>query len=357
MILNKYNIKRIIYIVFISLILGLLLFNIRKFIFILELVFNLINPIIYGFIIAYLLNILVNFFDKKLTIKDNYKKRIISIILSILIVFIIIVLTIILIVPQIIKDIDILSKNMPKFMDYINNLDIFNNKYINKIKNVKIDYNKIFKNINITTKGYIGSSIYKFKNIFIELTNIFLGTILSIIFLLKKEIIIKYINNYLKNKIKKETYKKIIYIGNISNNRFQNFFKGQIIDSFVISLLTFIFMLIFKIPYAFSISSLIFVTNLIPVIGPFIGMIISILLILIVSIKKAIVFIIIRFIANQIDSFIVRPKVLEKSVKIPSILVFIAVIYGGINFGIVGLIISVPIISIIYELIIDKLNN
>lgn len=342
----KENKKIILYITY-GILLSFFLFSFKTAINLLDIIFNLINPIIYGFIIAYILNIVMNIYEKKIT------NRNLSIFLSILTLVIIIVLTIILLIPQIINDIDILSKNIPELF---NNFKTWiNNSFLkDKISLNKINFNKVSKSvlsyIKLNSKGYIFGSFNIVRNIFDFIINIFLGSIISIIMLKNKEKYISKFKNYSKKKLSKGKYNKLIKTLEILDSKFQKYFIGQFIISLFIAVTTFIGMTIFKIPYALSISSLLFTLSLIPVLGMIVAIILSILLILAISVKKAIYFIILIFVIKQLSDYFIRPKFFEKNLDLPAILIVLSVIYFSLNFGVLGSIISIPITATIYDI-------
>ncbi len=145
-----------------------------------------------------------------------------------------------------------------------------------------------------------------------------------------------------------EKAKNVFELGKITNNSFGGFINGKLIDSTIIGLLCFIFMTIFQIPQAMLISVIIGVTNVIPFFGPFIGAIPSALLLLIISPIDALKFIILVFILQQFDGNILGPKILGKSTKLASFWVMFAIIVGGGLFGILGMILGVPLFAVIY---------
>ena len=356
------NIKKNLLLITYSIILCFFIFQFKKAMYIISIIFNIISPLLYGFIIAFILNILVKLFDRKLKVKNKNKKRLISVILTLLILSFIVVMTIILIIPQIINTIDILSKKLPNLLDNVKtiyNNFLNNNQYvkniINKInlKNITSDTLKI---INNNSNGLAFSSIHIVRNITNFVINIFLGIIISILILLRKEKVKKTINEFIKKHMTIKKYKKLLKISNITKDKFEKFIILQVLQAIIIGIISVILMLILRIPYSISISIIISVLTLIPVVGLFIATIIGLILILPNSLIKSLLFIGIVIVANFIESNFIMPKLMEKNFNVPGIIVFIVSIISGINFGILGLILCVPILSIIYELYKYKIN-
>lgn len=358
--LNKKNIKKILILITYTIIICFFVFKYNKSKYIVNTFFNIISPFIYGFVIAFILNIIVKKFDSILKIKNRKRKRIISIVLTFLIIFGLIVLTLILIIPQVIDTIDIFIKKLPYFIDNIKQwiINFLDNKpklqqivntYNNNIKDFIGGTTKIMKN---TSKKKVINSI---DDVILSLTNVFLGVIISVIMLINKEYIIKKVKIQLKSLLSKDKYNKLKNIVKISNEKFQKFFIVQFLEAIIIGIITLVLMLILKIPYSFSISIIISIMALIPVIGLIIGIFISIVLIASKSLIKAIWFILIIMFANFIEGNFIKSKIMQKNLDVPAIVIFIVLIIAGVNFGIIGLLLSIPISAIIYELCKNKL--
>ena len=154
---------------------------------------------------------------------------------------------------------------------------------------------------------------------------------------------------------------KIINFGKTTSTIFKRFFTVQCLEATILGLLCLLGMLILRIPYAISISVLIGVTALIPVVGAFIGIIVGVILIIAVEPIKALVFIIFVLILQQIEGNIIYPRVVGSSVGLPGMWVLFAVTVGGSLAGIIGMLIGVPIATVIYtflnENVVEKLSK
>ena len=137
----------------------------------------------------------------------------------------------------------------------------------------------------------------------------------------------------------------------VSNKVFSNFVKGQLTEAAIIGVLCFIGMSIFSFPYAVAISALVGFTALIPIFGAFIGTGVGAFLILIDNPKKALFFILFILVLQQLEGDLIYPRVVGDSVGLPGIWVFSAVAIGGSLFGIMGILLSVPICSVLYTLL------
>ena len=137
-------------------------------------------------------------------------------------------------------------------------------------------------------------------------------------------------------------------------DKINGFLVGKFLDSLIVGIICFIFMLIFKMDYAILISFIIGLTNIIPFFGPFIGAIPSIFILLISNPLQALIFSIFILILQQIDGNIIGPKILGDSVGVSKIGIIFAIIVGGKMFGVLGMIIGVPVLAIVWELISEK---
>ena len=186
--------------------------------------------------------------------------------------------------------------------------------------------------------------------LFTSLINVILAIVFSVYILASKEALGRLMKSLVYSIMKREHAKKLISVVVLSNRAFSGFIAGQCIEVLLIGILCFIGMLIFKMPYAIMVSCIIAFTAFIPVFGPFIGTAIGAFLILIESPIKAFWFVVFIVILQQLESNIIYPKIMGKHVGLPGIWVLISVTIGGGLFGLVGIITSVPICSVLYTL-------
>ena len=156
---------------------------------------------------------------------------------------------------------------------------------------------------------------------------------------------------------KKERADQIFELGRLSNQTFGGFINGKILDSIIIGIICFIMMNILKLPMAILISVIVGLTNIIPFFGPFIGMVPSALILLIIEPVAALKFIIMVLVLQQVDGNIIGPKILGKTTKLASFWVMFAIIVGGGLFGFPGMILGVPFFAIVYTYISRAINR
>lgn len=326
--------------------------------------FNIFSPFILGGCIAFILNIPMKYFEKKLSKKDNkkvnVKNRIISLILSLVIILGIIALMIKLIIPQLVNVGSLLIKEMPYYVERVENFvnDTLQNEEIKEvINNIEVNTDAIKSTITIGIKDVITSSINALGKIVSGITNFVIGIVFAFYILLSKEKIKKFGKKIIKAYCSKNTSDKVFKILDVSNTTFNKFIVGQVTEAAILGCLCALGMLILNIPYAITIGVLVGITALIPVAGAFIGCIIGALLILAVNPIKAVIFVIFFLILQQIEGNLIYPRVVGNSVGLPGILVLFAITIGGNLFGIVGMLIGLPILSILYTILKEDVNS
>lgn len=386
--LNSKNIKKILVIITYTI---LLCFACIKFDIVLKAfgyIFNLLKPFIFGFCIAFILNIPLSKIEGMLTRKNkkgkikknsdkrekkvetenkktNGKLRLLSIVISLLIFIGIIFLTLFLVIPEFINTISIFKDSIPTAFntckEWLENVMSNNPQVIEKINEFKPDWQQLDENVTTwiksTATGIIGVSIDFVISFFSGVINFFMGVIFAVYMLMQKEKLVCQFKRVFRAYIPEEKCNSLFHIGQITNDTFKKFFGGQFIEAILLGILCFIGMTIFRMPYALTISVLVGVTALIPVFGAFFGTAIGAILILAVDPIQAVWFVVYIIVLQQIDGNFIYPKVVGDSVGLPGIWVMLAVLVGGNSMGIIGMLIGVPIASVIYKLVKEYVNS
>lgn len=362
--LDKKNIKIIMLLITFTVSLVFAFQNIPFFISIILKVLNLLFPFILGLCIAFILNVLVSLIEKKLNKKIKNKKflRMLSITLSLLTVSLIVIFVLMMAIPDFIKAISSLINTLP---DSLKKLDDWLTNYTqnsiigDKINSINWDSitNNIINFIKNSLDVFLNNSINFIKNFISSIISFVMGIIFSIYILAEKETLAKQVKKVMKVYIPSKINDKIFEILKISNKTFSKFITGQCLEAIILGSLFFIAMSIFRFPYTLAISSLITLTALIPIFGALIASVFGIILIGITSPVKAFWFFILFQVIQQIEGNLIYPKVVGKSVGLPSLFVMLAVMVGGNAFGLIGMLISVPISSILYSLFKTRVNE
>lgn len=320
-------------------------------------------PFIIGFVMAYLFNFILKFYEEKvlnfqkINNMKGKKKRGISILLTYTTVLLLLYLFINFVFPQVVSSIVGLANDVPKLVNETSKSFIELNE--------RLDINEEYYNIILEKWDEFVNYLIQFatnlipiianlaKNILSSIWNIVLGIIISTYLLVDKEKFLGLSRKITTAFFSEDSASKIMEITRRSNDIFGKFISGKLLDSFIVGIMTFIILTIFKMPYIILISFIIGVTNIIPFFGPFIGAIPSAMIILFISPIKALWFILLVFIIQQIDGNIIGPKILGDSLGISAFWILFSLLVTGKIFGFIGLVIGVPLFAIIYSIIKD----
>ncbi len=189
------------------------------------------------------------------------------------------------------------------------------------------------------------------------MVNILIGLVFAIYMLSQKETLKNQMTRICTAYLPHKAAKKAIHIAVLSKSTFSNFISGQGLEALILGSLCMTGMSILRLPYAATIGVLVAVTAFIPIVGAFLGIAIGAFLILITSLKQAVVFVVFMVILQQIEGNLIYPRVVGKSVGLPSLWVLFAITVGGSVGGIMGMFLAVPIMSVLYCLIRDSVDS
>lgn len=327
-------------------------------------------PLVYGLVIAYVLNILISKLEKIYFPKSNNKvikesKRAVCILLSILIIIGIIVIVALIVIPEFVNAVSVIITAIPGALETVKEFIITNSyKYeiVEKaLATLKIDIDAVLGSVMTAASGILTSilnSILSGVSSFTSgLMNFVIAFVFAIYVLIYKEKLFIQIRKVMKAFLKNKTIEKIDYVLRVTNDSFSNFIVGQCVEAVIIGCLCTIGMLIFRFPYAVTVGAFISATALIPIVGAYIGAALGAFLILTISPAKALLFLIFIAILQQLENNLIYPKIVGSSIGLPGIWVFAAITLGAGLGGIVGMVLSVPITASIYRLFSNKVHN
>ena len=330
---------------------------------------SIISPLTVGFAVAFILNIPMKLFENKvLSFLDQSKKaairnlkRPLAITLTFISVFGFLIGLILFIIPQLAQSVSTLVSVVPS---YLTSLEVLVNKYISSsdlINKITSEIMVAWKDLAKIGSTVLGTSLSGLLTMTLGFTsgvvNFMLSLVLAIYMLSSKEKLLVQIKKFIFAFLKKETAQKIIHIGKISNMAFYNFIAGQFTEALILGVLCFVGMSVFSMPYALLISVIIAVSNIIPIFGPFIGMLLGAFIILIVNPITALWFIVFTLVLQQFESNIIYPRVVGNSIGLSGLWVMLAITIGGNTFGMLGMLVGIPLFSIIYQLLRTAVNN
>lgn len=330
-------------------------------------VISIFSPFLLGIILAFVLNVLNNFIEKKIfgKIKPskiwNKIKRPLCITLSLILVFLTIFFVMNLLIPQLKNSASLFTDTLPAYKEDIigilNRFDV-DESTVNKVGEYLDNFGKV---ITDYIKGNSKDVITVTTEVATSVINIISKGIITLVFAIymiaQKETLSRQINKVMKAYLKPKTINKINTVGTLANKTFSNFVTGQCLEALIFGSLVFVGMLIFRFPYASTIGVLLGFTALIPIFGAFIGTAIGFILIMMVSPVKAILFVVFIIVLQQIEGNLIYPRVVGKSIGLPGMWVLLSVTVGGSIGGILGMLIATPLCSLLYALFTKMVND
>lgn len=325
---------------------------------ILHQIFSLLSYFIWGFVIAYLLNPLMVYIEKKTKIKRLYS---ISIIYTLFVGIIILILT--LITPSVLKSAVDLFNNIPQFADkaykWSTNF-LSENELLNKFHAASY-LNSYLTTFNKDISTYFTPGLQIIINNLMSLSSFFMklmsGIVISVYFLTDKESIIFNFKKFIYCILSETGAIKIVAFGKIVNTTFKKYFVGKMIDSIIFGGITFIGFMILKIPYALPFSLIIGVTNMIPYFGNIMGMVPAAIITLFFNPMKSVGLVLFIITLSNIDGWFISPKIIGDKVGISPLLIILGIVLGGGLFGILGMLLGVPTIALIKTLLEEFMNK
>ncbi len=345
------------------------IFHMRSLISGIRIFFSIMAPIIYGVIIAYVLTPVVTFLEERLIfpfLKKKGKKpekrgrrviRWICVLLSLCLLLVIIYTLIMMILPQLIRSIMNIIYSFPS---YVRSVESWLNTIMEKGWKLDTEMIDMLNQYTDKAQEYLYTNLLPqmqemLKNvsegvfdILIFLKNFLIGAIVSLYVLADKEIFVARSKMVVYAVFPAKVANLLIHAMRFTNKTFGGFISGKLLDSAIIGVLCYIGSVIMDMPYAVLVSVVIGVTNVIPFFGPYLGGIPCVLLILLVDPLKGLYFAIFILILQQFDGNILGPKILGDSTGLSSFMVIVAIMVGGGLFGIVGMLIGVPVCAVIY---------
>ena len=371
--LKKKNIKRILLLVACSIILYWALNNLSTLGKLLGSFFSLFSPLLIGVGIAYVMNLLLKAIERlwDMALKKAPElwrvklKRPICLTATILLFLGIIFAIFFILIPRLEEAGSTLIANVPGYITQIQNwwgslVDFAAGHGVTLPElsmNVEDATKFISKILSSDSSNVVNTTIDITTSILGALVNILLALVFSVYMLAQKETLISQSRRLLLAALPRKAGQRTMHILKLTNNAFSSFVTGQVTEAFILGSLCCIGMLILRLPYALPVSVIISFTSLIPIFGAWIGAATGAFLIVFVSPIKALTFLIFLLILQQVEGNLIYPKVVGKSVGLPGLWVLAAVTIGGGIFGMLGMLLGVPICSVIYALVQDFIRS
>ncbi len=364
--LSKDTVKKIMFLIVFTVLIAVLFFNFKVVIDVVKFFIGILVPFIIGTILAFIVNLPMKFFERILfpeKAKKNYKfmkkiARPVSLILALLAIIGILCLVIFVVVPQLYQSVrglgDTIQDFLPVAESWILSLFPDNDSIKEIVKDLNFDWEKVLSQaLDFLQNGAVDmlSSTFVFaKELISTIANFFIGFVFAMYVLLQKEKLRTQFDKVLYAFLPEIWINRIQYVGSLTYKTFSSFLTGQCVEAIILGSMFVVILGVLSFPYALLIGVLIAFTALIPMVGAFIGCAIGAFLILMVSPIKALIFIGIFLVLQQIEGNLIYPHVVGNSIGLPSVWVLVAISLGGSLMGIMGMLLFIPLTSVIYTL-------
>ncbi len=321
---------------------------------------GLLLPFLLGAAMAFILNVPMRAIETHLPQKLQRAHRGISLVLTLAAVVGVVMVVSLLVLPQLKNTVQTIAARMPAFwaqaQQWANELMIRYPELADwlseagnlNLRNVTQQVMDWLKNGGL---ALVGNTVTAATGIISGFVNFFIALIFAIYLLFQKETLSRQGRMLLFAWMRPEHAEKVLEVVRLANKTFSNFLSGQCLEACILGALFAVGMLLFRMPYVLLVSVLVAVTALIPVFGAFIGCFVGAFLILIQNPMQAVVFVILFLVIQQIEGNLIYPRVVGGSVGLPSVWVLAAVTLGGSMFGVVGMLVMIPLCSVLYSLL------
>lgn len=332
-------------------------------------VLALFSPFLVGGGIAFLINVVLQPLERcwrKLCRKAPAKlARPVCLTLSAILVLGFLFAVVFMMLPSLRESSDEFIRNLPAYADEIGRWWDDTVRFAAKYNIVLPDYainadllvERITAFINDEGSGIITVTWGAATSILSGLVDVLLAFVFALYLLARKEVVAAHMKKLITTVLPREKAQRLLSIAALTNQTFTNFVSGQLTEAVIIGVLCFAGMLILNIPYAGAVSAFVAVTALVPIFGAWLGGGLGAFLIMLAEPIKAVWFVVFLLVLQQVEGNLIYPKVVGKSVGLPGLLVLMAVTVGGGAFGVLGMLLSVPVCAVLYSLYLEFMNK
>ena len=336
-------------------------------------ILHILSPCLLGGAIAFVLSVPMNRIDKRLFGKAKEGSRLdkasapLSLVITLVLVLAVLSLVVIVVLPELGSTIAMLGKTLPEKVPallkkiealFANNPNLI--LYIEELES-SLNWDEILNQMvtffRIGANTMLDSTISVATGIVSGVGTFFIAFVFACYTLLQQTFLRRQMKKLFFAYLKEKHAQEVLRICSLTYRTFSNFLTGQCMEAVILGLMFFIAMTIFRFPFAVLVGVLIAFTALIPIFGAFIGCFVGAFLILTVDPKQALFFVIMFLILQQIEGNLIYPKVVGGSIGLPAIWVLAAVSLGGSLFGVVGMLVFIPIVSVLYTLLKENVNK
>ena len=370
--LNKENVRKLKELIVFTIVIMIALWKYPVVLSGLKFILNIIFPFLMGGAIAFILNVPMHFLEEKIFGSERAQKKVVqriarplSLALTILLVVGIIVMVMFVVIPELGATILTLGKSIqdfvPKVQEWCEKFFHDNKEVMVWAESLNMDWQKILNSVIEFFKNGAGdvlnSTMSAARNLVSAVTTFFIAFVFACYILLQKEKLHVQMKKLLFAYLPKKRVEPALSVCSLTYRTFSNFLTGQCVEALILGTMFFVVMTIIRMPYAMLVGVLIAFTALIPIFGAFIGCAAGAFLILMVDPLKAVIFVIMFLVLQQIEGNFIYPKVVGNSVGLPSLWVLAAVSIGGSLMGVVGMLVFIPTVSVLYTLLRENIYH
>lgn len=320
------------------------------------------TPVILGCVIAYIVNVPMSFFEQRLAwMADRPRlarmRRPVALMISVAIGFVMAAVLLRFIMPELMQSMRMMSQKVPQAVEAIRtlfrdfDLEVMVDEQLDQLNDWDSIQLQISQYLMSGAGGFMGSVLTGVSSVLSSTFEVLLSGILAIYILMSKEKLGVQLGRLVETYCGAEVLDRMVYVGRVLDHSFSSFIVGRCVASLILGIVCVTSMLVLRLPYAMTIGTVVGVTNIVPVVGPFVGGIIGALLIFSTSTIDALVFVVLVLVLQQLDANVVFPRVVGSSTGLPGIWVLAAVAVGGGLGGVPFVLLSVPVAASIYQLV------
>ena len=327
-----------------------------------------LSPVLLACVIAFVLNVPMKQIEKRLFLKKqklHKMKRTVSYVATLVIVLGILTLAMVVVIPELVRAVKSLAHQVPVAMAAVQAWLRENTGKLPQVAAIMEDFDLDVTSISSqaagilqsAASGILSSSFSFIGSVVSGIISFLIGIVFSVYVLFQKEKLALQAKKILYALLPADKAEHAISIGQLSNRVFSNFLSGQCLEACILGTMFVIAMSILRLPYAMLIGVVIAISALIPIVGAFIGCVAGMILIVMVNPVQAVWFLILFLVLQQIEGNLIYPRVVGSSIGLPSMWVLVAVSIGGKLFGILGILLFIPLCSVCYALFRDYINK
>ncbi len=362
MLRNKKNVRSLLLLITYGLLLHWALNHMSRVFGMLGSVYAVISPFVLGFCIAFVLNVVMRPMERlwsRFVPNGDKLRRPVCIMLSLFLFIGVVFAILFILIPQIETTVFSIRARLPAFTENVErwwqDASAFLSHYGAKLPQLELNGDEssqwLAGFLSDLGSGVVNTTMHVTTSIISGIVDFVLALVFSIYLLAQKEALCRQLKKLIQAFLPEGAVNWLLHLAMLANRSFTNFVTGQLTEAVIIGVLCFVGMLLLGMPYALVISVLVGFTALIPVFGAFIGTAVGVLLILLVDPMKALWFVVFILVLQQLEGNLIYPRVVGKSVGLPGVWVLFAVTVGSSIGGIVGMLLSVPICSLLYVLL------